>query len=471
MSIALSGPQISRGIMRMVSALLLLAIGGCAFPQAPSTEPLSKEQLAEIDKRRHAFVLKGEMIFEGERVRFDDMILCGPRMVTRGTWQKRGINFGPNLSRISRKLKSGGALHVRVPRACQLWRDTWSPPDHREALGRGRYADFMVRPPDNFLPFVAWTDDWRGPEVAQIFASEGYYDQPEARLKILNFAIEQGPYPLDTAAEQRIERDYQANRKIKFYPPTPKPKTDPAGLEYRRIRAEHAWDGRYLIPMYEAEWRQAPLIAAFIDALPLGDELVKLPVAVYAGNDFNTNVRGKMVTQLTGRTWQRSQLWLNAYRNGIPRHGERHGTLYLKKSRIDAGGQDYGKFGSKLLRVADDLIPLDCKLGICRARFDQQGSFQFRPRNKARHSFGVEQPILRHKTIVLDVRTIPYNVPYKSKKPRIEKKRAFLASPKAWKLSEERKKWELYFADKGFPVFYDPKRRAVFHINQSHMKF
>ncbi|MBT5526369.1 MAG: hypothetical protein HOK21_19965 [Rhodospirillaceae bacterium] len=451
--------------------MLLLGIGGCAFPQAPSTEPLSKEQLTEIDKRRHAFILKGEMIFEGERVLFDDMILCGPRMVTRGTWPRRGINFGPSLSRISRKLKGGGALHVRVPSACQLWRDIWELPKGAKKPHGERYFEYMLRPPDNFLPFVAWTDNWQGPEVAQIFASEGYYDQPKARLKILNFAIEQGPYPLDAAAEQRIERDFQANRKIKFYPPIPKPKTDPQGLEYRRIRAEHAYDGRYLIPMYEAEWRQAPLIAAFINALPPGDELVQLPAATFTPKDFKPKGSRRTMTQLQGRTWQRSQLWLNAYRKGIPQRGERHGLLYTKRNRADVGDPTLGGPGAKLLRVADDLIPLDCKFGVCSARFEQQGSFLFRPRNKARKAHGREPSFFRNRTLVFDGRTIPYLVQFKNQEKKIAKARAFYASPKAWKLTEERKKWELFFVDKGHSVVYDQRRRTIFRINQSDMKF
>ncbi len=223
--------------------------------------------------------------------------------------------------------------------------------------------------------------------------------------------------------------------------------------------------------MYEAEWRQAPLIAAFIDALPPVDDLVQLPAAVFLPKDYESKGLRDTVSQLWGRTWRRNQKWFNAVRQGVPRRGERHGLLSLKRTRTDYGDPAKGGLASTLTQMADDLIPLDCQNGRCHARFGQKGSFLFRPRNKARKAYGREQPILKYETIMLDGRAIPYLVLYEGAEKKIARTRAHHASAKSWKLSEERKRFELFFSGKGHAIFYDPRRRTVFRINQPDMKF
>lgn len=116
---------------------------------------------------------------DGEPVLIERIVECRTFEVPAGDlfqrlWRRAPTRYFPVVRGMGARLKSGGAIMMYTPYLC----------DH-QVEGTWPFRTIKVTPnPPGALTMMAWTKDADDPEELEIYASQAYFDHPDARVKI-----------------------------------------------------------------------------------------------------------------------------------------------------------------------------------------------------------------------------------------------------------------------------------------------
>jgi hypothetical protein len=240
---------------------------------------------------------------------------------------------------IFRKLPNDQVLFMEVPQAGGLWLDLEDDQQPDPRWSDPAYVTARLRPPAQFLPEFYSIDDIARPTVIEAYVSELYFDQPYARLKIIE------PIRLEF-----VERSEEAHR-VAMAQAKSEPNVDLANGNDGRW-----WAPKLLLADKEL-WTRFPKIVGALasggssDVILFGRKTAD-EILVSAGKDYNKH-------------------WLNArsWNYGVPQPkrfprplGE--GMLYHQAT---------GFYG-------DEVIPLACATTpqiVCHSLLDRRGYLLF----------------------------------------------------------------------------------------------
>jgi hypothetical protein len=230
-----------------LATTVAIPLAACAQSQLP----LSDQQIDEIESRRDHFRIVGEVEFDGERIAYDEIIQIRTDVgfnVDLGE-VSGDIRTGYSRVRIARLVKSGGVLMMEVPSAGGLWTDLEGHATP-QAHWTDEYIERYMRPPREFLPEFYWFDDARHPKRAEAYISESYYDQPIARLKIIQ-PIRLEFVPRSPQAEATAIAQIESEPSFEYF-------------EGRTAYGPGWWQTIFLLPLDRGEWSQIAEVASAV---------------------------------------------------------------------------------------------------------------------------------------------------------------------------------------------------------------
>lgn len=168
-------------------ALLFVALSGCS-DDTPSNAKNNSERMIDATGRSAMwFHLSFEVEHRGKKIIFDQMVNCKMERQPGGSFGATPPSYSlkEQPSQLGRKLDDGSYLVVRVPALCHYNRRYPIDEPEQQAL-----PGWKEKGPFDVLPLTVWNDRRPNTTQVEVYFSQTYYAQPDARFRNASGRVE-----------------------------------------------------------------------------------------------------------------------------------------------------------------------------------------------------------------------------------------------------------------------------------------
>lgn len=279
------------------------------------------------------FYLKvhADLDFDGEPVAIDGWLACRSSLTKANREREWRTRYKISATTLGMRLTAGGAINMRVPGSQHICnRGVEGDP----VSGNWRMTEGSL--PDGLLPAFYWIDDADRPTRGEVYVSEGYYQQPYARLQIKSLRI--GGFT-ETLPDGALLFDDE-NPPSRQSGALASPWYNLSGLVVRKIPFE--------------TWRDLPRFYAFVESLGDRQEIAQFDIEAIRNASYY-------------RRWPNHKSPIRLGYAGIPRRGVEGGALI----------SSWSERASELGEVLDSVTPMTCDAGWVTPLQNRTGYFPF----------------------------------------------------------------------------------------------